>query len=161
MNKAIFLDRDGVLNSNEGRYYVWKPEDLKINPGVVEALKKWKKAGYLLIVITNQGGVSKGEYTREDVERFHQAMQRELLSQGAGVDAFYYCPHHPDQQRCLCRKPSPLMIEKALARFDIDPDQSWMIGDSERDEWSGKAAKLKTILVESNVDLQEAIKHID
>lgn len=155
--KAVFLDRDGVINSNKGRYYTWKVEDLEINPGVAETLRTLKERGFKLIVITNQGGISRGQYTREDVETLHDQLNKILKKEGASVDAFYYCPHHSDHEKCLCRKPQPLMILKAMSRYGIDPQQSWMIGDSQRDVEAGKAAGLKTILVESNRNLGEIL----
>ena len=84
----------------------------------------------------------------------------ELAKQGAHVDAIYYCPHHSMVETCLCRKPQPLMIEKALARFGIDPASSWMIGDAERDVEAGKAAGLRTILIEPNSDLRKVLELI-
>ncbi len=150
LKKAIFLDRDGVINSNKGRYYTWKKEDLEINPGVIETLRDLKERGYMLFVITNQGGISRGHYTREDVEALHLQLNKLLEKEGAAIDEFYYCPHHSDHEKCLCRKPQPLMIQKAMARYGIDPQLSWMIGDSQRDMEAGRAAGLKTILVESN-----------
>ena len=153
LKKAIFLDRDGVINNNRGRYYTWLKEDLEINPGVTETLRMLKERGYMLIVITNQGGISKGAIHQEDVEVLHIHLNALLDKEGASVDEFFYCPHHSDHEKCLCRKPLPLMIQKAMARFGIDPQQSWMIGDSERDMEAGKAAGLNTILVESNGNL--------
>ncbi|MFH0758078.1 MAG: HAD family hydrolase [Bacteroidota bacterium] len=158
--KAIFLDRDGVINSNRDHYYIWKPEELVINPGVPETLKALKEKGYLLIVVSNQGGVSKGEYTREDVEALHRHLNKVLEASGARVDDFYYCPHHKDLEACLCRKPLPLMLEKAMARYGIDPSHSWFIGDSKRDEQAGKAAGLRTLLVEPNSNLMLALGKI-
>jgi D-glycero-D-manno-heptose 1,7-bisphosphate phosphatase len=161
MNRAIFLDRDGTLNNNRDHYYIWRTGDLHLNPGVIETLSELKARGYLLIVITNQGGISKGEYSLEDLESLHARLRSHLEQQGVELDEIYYCPHHSDQERCLCRKPLPLMIEKAMARFDIDPSLSWMIGDSERDMEAGKAAGLRTIRVASNGDLRRALEEID
>ncbi|PID91630.1 MAG: histidinol phosphate phosphatase [Bacteroidetes bacterium] len=153
-NKAVFLDRDGVITSNKGLYYVWKQADLQINPGVEDSLKALSERGYLLIVISNQGGVGKGEYSRKDVENFHAAMLARLAEGGARLDAVYYCPHHPSTGNCLCRKPLPLLFQKAMARFRIDPARSWMIGDMDRDIEAGEAAGLKGIRVEANQDLR-------
>ncbi len=160
LKKAVFLDRDGVINSNKKRYYTWKPEHLEINPGVTETLGVLKERGYMLFVITNQGGISSGQYTREDVEALHLHLNSLLEKEGASVDEFFYCPHHTDQEKCLCRKPQPLLIQKAMARYGIDPHQSWMIGDSARDMEAGKAAGLKTILVKSNGNLKGVLEKI-
>ena len=161
MKKAIFLDRDGTLNNNKDHYYIWRPDDLQLNPGVTETLSELHKRGYLLIVITNQGGISKGEYSREDVEALHEHMCSLLEESAVAIDELYFCPHHSKQENCLCRKPLPLMIQKAMARFDIDPAQSWMVGDSERDVEAGKAAGLRTLLVKSNGDLRKILEKID
>jgi D-glycero-D-manno-heptose 1,7-bisphosphate phosphatase len=158
--KAIFLDRDGVINSNEGRYYIWEKEELEINPGVIKTLSLLKEQGFMLFVITNQGGVSRGQYNRKDVEALHLHLNSLLERKGAAVDEFYYCPHHSDHEKCLCRKPQPLLIQKAMARYGIDAQQSWMIGDSRRDVEAGAAAGLRTILVKSNRNLEEILDKI-
>ena len=161
MKKAIFLDRDGTINNNCDHYYIWRKEELLLNPGVGEALAELRSRGYLLIVITNQGGISKGEFTAGDVDLLHVHLRSMLAKEGISLDEVYYCPHHPMVESCLCRKPQPLMIEKALARFGIDPLSSWMIGDAERDIEAGKAAGLRTILIEPNSDLREVLGKID
>ena len=161
MKKAIFLDRDGTINNNCDHYYVWRREELLLNPGVTEALAELKSRGYLLIVITNQGGISKGEFSATDVDALNVHLSSMLEKQGVSLDEIYYCPHHSMVESCLCRKPQPLMIEKALARFGIDPASSWMIGDQERDVEAGKAAGLRTILIEANSDLRKVLGKID
>jgi D-glycero-D-manno-heptose 1,7-bisphosphate phosphatase len=161
MKKAIFLDRDGTINNNCDHYYIWHKEELLLNPGVGEALAELKSRGYMLIVITNQGGISKGEFGAEDVDALHDHLRILLEQEGVSLDAIYYCPHHSMVESCLCRKPQPLMIEKALARFGIDPASSWMIGDAERDVEAGKAAGLRCILIEPNSDLREVLGKID
>ncbi len=160
MNKSIFIDRDGVINSDVGHYYIYKPEDFILNKGIVEALKAFQDAGFLIIVISNQGGVDKGEYTCKDVELVHQKM-RDLLSQaGVEITEIYYCPHHDAVQKCMCRKPQNLNIEKAIARFDIDRNASWMIGDSKRDIEAGFLSGLKTLKIDSNEDITPYITDI-
>lgn len=153
MTKAIFLDRDGVINSDVGHYYIYKTEDFKLNNGIIDALKAFQNAGYLLIVISNQGGVDKGQYTCDDVELVHREMIKLLNNQGIELTDVYYCPHHSEVQKCLCRKPSNLNIEKAISRFNIDRDSSWMIGDSERDIMAGKASGLHTLKIISNENI--------
>ena len=120
MKKAIFLDRDGTINNNCDHYYIWRKEELLLNPGVGEALAELRSRGYMLIVITNQGGISKGEFTARDVDLLHVHLRSMLARAGISLDEVYYCPHHSMVESCLCRKPQPLMIEKALARFGID-----------------------------------------
>jgi D-glycero-D-manno-heptose 1,7-bisphosphate phosphatase len=161
VNKAIFLDRDGTINNNRDHYYIWRKEDLQLNPGVAEALTELKSRGYLLILISNQGGISKGEYSYEDAEALHDHLQSLLKQKGVQLDEIYICPHHERVERCLCRKPQPLLIEKSMARFHIDPASSWMIGDSPRDVEAGKAAGLRSILIESNSDMRRILTKID
>ncbi len=142
MKKCIFLDRDGVLNIDRVDY-VYRLEDLIIPDGAIEALKRFKEAGYLLIVITNQSGIAKGIYTREDVWKCHNYFQEQC---GNLLDDIYFSPHHEKfNSASLTRKPDSLMIEKAIAKYKIDRDSSWMIGDAHRDIKAGKKAGVKTI----------------
>ncbi len=142
MKKCIFLDRDGVLNVDRVDY-VYRIEDLIIPEGTIEALQRMKSAGYLLIVITNQSGIAKGIYGREDVWKCHQYFQEQC---GNLLDDIYFCPHHEKYNSAsLTRKPGSLMIEKAIAKYEIDSEQSWMIGDAERDIKAGQRAGVRTI----------------
>lgn len=160
MNKAVFLDRDGVINDPGSLYYVFRRKDFFIKEGVIELLSSLQNRDYLLFVITNQGGVSKGEYTLEDVYELHAYMERLLEEKGIYLSGVYFCPHHDTIENCLCRKPKPLMLEKALAAFGIDPGQSWMIGDKETDMEAGKRAGLRTILVKEDMDLASLMEQI-
>lgn len=148
-NKCVFLDRDGVLNADE-KYYTYLLEDVVILDGVVEALQNLKKAGYLLIVITNQAGIAKGEYTPENVRAIHALMQK---VSGGALDDLYFSPHHAEHSsRSLRRKPDSLMIEKAMAKHGIDPKQSWMVGDRLSDVQAGRKAGVKTVLLGTKAD---------
>jgi len=160
MNKAVFLDRDGVINDPRGLYYVSRREDFHINEGVFEALKDLQQADYLLFVVTNQGGVSKGEYSMEDVDALHAFFEEELALHEVQISEILVCPHHDTIENCLCRKPKSLMIEKALSAYAIDPRQSWLIGDKKSDIAAGKKAGLNTILAPYNGDLRHVIKEI-
>jgi D-glycero-D-manno-heptose 1,7-bisphosphate phosphatase len=141
-NKCIFLDRDGVLNVDRVDY-VYRMEEFIIPPGVGEALRALKDAGYLLVIITNQSGIAKGIYKREDVYMIHQAIQD---GTGVELDDIYFCPYHEKfDSHSLTRKPGSLMIEKAAAKYDVDMDASWMVGDHERDITAGTRAGLRTI----------------
>lgn len=151
--KAIFLDRDGVLINERGDY-TWLLEDLKINPGVPEALLNFSKEGYLLIVISNQGGIGKGLYTKQEADYLHLHISRSLGMSGIEIAEYYYCPHHPTTSNCICRKPDSQLLEKAIARFNIDPEKSFFIGDTERDIIAGRKAGVKTVLIEPNSDLR-------
>jgi D-glycero-D-manno-heptose 1,7-bisphosphate phosphatase len=161
MNKAIFLDRDGVINNPKKNYYVYRIEDFSINEGVIEALQYLQDKDYMLIVISNQGGISKGKYSKEDVDRVHAHMENELGRDGIDLSAIYFCPHHTKKENCLCRKPEPLMIEKAMAQFDIDPEQSWFIGDKKTDIEAGESAGVNTIKIKKNQDLRKILNKIN
>jgi D-glycero-D-manno-heptose 1,7-bisphosphate phosphatase len=152
MNKAIFLDRDGVINTERG--YTHRIEDFVILPDVVEYLQLFLEKGYLLIVVTNQSGVAKNLYTQEDVEVVHSFLTNELTKSNIKLSEIYYCIHHPDVSKCICRKPDSLFVEKALARFNIDPDLSYFIGDKERDILAAEKAGVKGILIEANSPLK-------
>lgn len=159
-NKAIFLDRDGTLNNDDGHYYIWKPEDLRINEGVPENLKKLKEKGYLLIVISNQGGIGKGEYSKEDTDQVHDYFNQQLSDFGVNITEFYYCPHHESTGKCLCRKPKALLIEKAIAKYRLDRSKCIMIGDSPRDIESANKAGINSILIRKNTNLFHYIQEI-
>ncbi len=160
LNKAVFLDRDGTLNSDEGHYYIYKPEDVVFNPGVMEGLKRLKEAGYLLFIVTNQGGIAKGIYTHEDVRKVHDYMCSEFARYGISIDKIYYCPHHESIKSCVCRKPSPYMINLAIEEFQVDRKESWLIGDGSRDIKAAEAAGIKSIKIHKNQDLTPAIDRI-
>ncbi len=130
--KACFLDRDGVINEEVN--YLYEPEKVAIIPGVSEAIKILKRHGFLIIVVTNQAGVARGYYKEKDIHAVHTRIEQILDADGAGVDAFYYCPHHPEfDAECECRKPSPGMLLKAAGQYDIDLSQSFMVGDRIKD----------------------------
>lgn len=154
LNKAVFLDRDGVLNHDSG--YVYKTDDLIVLPGVSESLKALKENGYLLIVITNQSGVARGMYSMNQVATFHDHLRQTIKSLGGpDFDGIYVCPHHPKGSdsnyayECSCRKPAPGLILEAIKDFGIDPAASWMIGDKDSDAQAAKSAGVRAILIES------------
>ena len=150
-NKALFIDRDGTINNDEGKYYVYKVEDFIFNKNVFELVKKYQDKGYLIIIVSNQGGIAKGMYSHRDVKKVHDYMIAEFEKKGITIDEIYYCPHHNGITKCMCRKPEPLMLEKAIARFDIDPAQSYFVGDSERDMIAAKRVGVKGIRIKANV----------
>ena len=156
-NKAVFLDRDGVLNKELGDY-VCKLADFKILEHNFEPLKELIRKGYLLIVITNQGGLAKGWYTESELTKMHDLLKTTFQENGIRLTEIYYCRHHPDyNSSCLCRKPGSVMLEKALARFNIDSSKSYFIGDRERDIIAGEAAGVKGILINSDQPLSEIL----
>lgn len=160
MNKAVFLDRDGVLNKELGDY-VCRLEDFQVLPDVAPALKKLQDKGYLLIVVTNQGGIAKGWYSHETLLCMHEKLKEELKKAGVELSEIYYSPQHPKfTGNSLCRKPGSLMLEKALARFDIDPSLSYLVGDRERDIEAARCAGIAGILVESDQSLLSILGQI-
>lgn len=144
MKKCIFLDRDGVINKDYVDY-VYSADKLEILPKVKEALIAFKEAGYLVIIITNQSGIAKGLYTREQMHECHELIQQ---SCDHLIDYIYFAPGHPSVSESLSRKPGSLMFERAIAKFAIDIEQSWMIGDKDRDLIPAKKLGLKTIQVD-------------
>ncbi len=159
MKKAIFLDRDGVLNYDFLPYH-FKPEHFIINKDVWEVLKIFREKGYLMIIITNQGGIAKGLYTKDDVNQIHQGLIKSAAEHGIHFLEIYFCPHHDNHGKCLCRKPNSGMLEKAIARFNIDPSVSYFIGDTERDVHAGLKAGVNTIKITANQSLQKVAKLI-
>ena len=157
--KAIFLDRDGVIN-RDVLDYTWRIHDFKFLDGIFDACKELQQRGFLLIVVTNQGGIAKGLYSHQDVEALHSIMRKSFMDAGITLSEIYYCPHHDVKGKCLCRKPGSLMVEKAIARFGIDPSQSWFIGDRDRDIHAGKGAGVNGILVNVNDDLRKILPMI-
>ena len=109
--KELFLDRDGIINIERGDY-TWKKDDFKFTNNLFPFLKKHADEGFAFIVITNQGGINKGLYDHSDVHELHHWMENELKKQGFSILDIFYCPHHSDFQKCLCRKPGSLLFEK-------------------------------------------------
>lgn len=148
MKKAIFLDRDGVINSSiviEGKPYPPKKmEDLNILPGVELALSMFKSEGYLCIIITNQPDVARGKVTFESVNELNQYLQKNLM-----IDEIYSC-YHDDKDQCKCRKPKPGSILNASNKHQIDLNNSYMIGDRWRDIEAGQNAGCKTVFIDYN-----------
>jgi len=159
MNRAVFLDRDGVIN--ELVYYPeqgiidspFTVEQLRLFPWISEATRKLSEAGYKVIIVSNQPGIAKGHLSRETFEKIRQKMKRELAKNGASLYREYYCFHHPDAKvdslriDCECRKPKPGLLLQAGRELDIDLSQSWMAGDGLTDVQAGKSAGCKTILL--------------
>ncbi len=159
MNKAVFLDRDGVINMERGEY-TWKPNDFVLNKGLSKSVKLLKDSGFIVVILSNQGGVAKGIYSVKDVLKLHEIMQKELSSFETAVNDIFFCPHHESTGKCLCRKPGSLMVEKALAIYKINPSESFMIGDSERDIVAAERAGVKGILIKANESIYEYCRKI-
>lgn len=149
MQKALFLDRDGVINFDPGDYTKSVSEFIFL-PDVAEILRQFQQKGFELFVITNQGGIAKGLYTHQDFKLIDDFMHNELKSKGVFIKETFYCPHHPDFGKCLCRKPLSGLILKAIAKYNINPGQSYMIGDKDRDIVCAKNAGIKGLLIPTN-----------
>ena len=169
--KAVFLDRDGVINKYVG--FLRNIDEFELLPGVAEAIKKINESGYLCIVVTNQPVISRGEVTVAELDEIHNKMETLLGLDGCYVDALYYCPHHPHKGYegevpelkidCDCRKPKPGMLLKAAADFNIDLESSWMVGDGENDIKAGKNAGCKTAYIkrkEAEVDADVLVESL-
>jgi D-glycero-D-manno-heptose 1,7-bisphosphate phosphatase len=154
--KAVFLDRDGVINRERGEY-TFRVEDFEILPGVVAGLKIAQSKGYLLIVITNQGGIAKGLYTHQDVENVHVYLKDELAREGVELTEIFYSPHHQDYGKSLDRKPGTLLFEKAMAMYHIDAQYSVMIGDNDRDVIAAEKVGIHGIKIKPNSSIQPII----
>jgi len=150
-NRAVFLDRDGTLI--EDADYLTRIEDIRILPGVPEALRDLKAAGYLLLVVTNQSAIARGWLTEEKLHAINEHLNGQFAERGAAVDAFYHCPHLPGGTvaeyacECECRKPNPGLLRQAAADWHVDARASYMVGDSERDVEAGACVGCYGILV--------------
>lgn len=143
MSRAAFLDRDGVINQKPDNGYITSWKEMHILPDVASAIVLLNEAGFRVIVVTNQRCVAKGLISHVELENLHQQMCAAVGTQGATIDAVYYCPHDTDAC-CTCRKPAPGMLLTAAGEHDIELAISWMIGDSEIDVEAGKSAGCRT-----------------
>lgn len=156
-NKAVFLDRDGVLNQEMGDY-VCRFEDFHVLEHNFDTLKQLQDRGYLLIVATNQGGLAKGWYTEQQLTEMHEHLKQLYGQHGVEFTDIYYCPHHPNfTGDCDCRKPKPGLLLRAIEKYNIDPSQSYFIGDRERDVEAGTAAGVTGILIDSDQPLSDIL----
>jgi len=158
--KAVFLDRDGVVNTERGEY-TFKIEDFQLNDGLVEFCKRAKANDFLIFVISNQGGVAKGIYTLDDVKKVHDFLEEVLLKNDIKLTDIYFCPHHQNFGACLCRKPNALLFERAIAKHNVNVQESFMLGDRERDIQAANAVGLKGILIPSNANLLNYLNLLD
>lgn len=153
--RAIFLDRDGTLNDDAGYVHRW--EDWRWLPGALEALARFKAAGWFLAVVSNQSGIARGLFDERDLHALHARINAQLRPLGAAIDAWYHCPHLPEiSGPCVCRKPAPGLLLQAAREWGIDPSASWMIGDRLRDAQAGRAAGCRSILLRTGWGEKEA-----
>ncbi|MEA5428587.1 D-glycero-alpha-D-manno-heptose-1,7-bisphosphate 7-phosphatase [Arcicella lustrica] len=144
MRKAIFLDRDGVINVDKN--YVYRISDFEFRVSIFEVCKKYQDEGYLIFVITNQAGIARGYYTENDFNLLTDWMLSQFEERGVYITKVYFCPHHPEfTGECSCRKPNPGMILKAQEEFNLDLEESVLFGDKESDLQAGRNAGIKTL----------------
>lgn len=160
IRKAVFFDRDGTINSDLGHYYVYRKEDFVFNKGVIDGMKSLHDAGFLLFIVTNQGGVAKGIYSCDDVEKLHDYMLEQLREKSVSIENIYYCPHHESVSPCECRKPSPYFINKAIRDYQLDKEMCFMIGDSQRDVESANIAGIKAYKIIKNTSIKWCVDDI-
>ncbi len=148
--KVVFLDRDGVINEDPGGWtkyeYVTKWNEFRFLPGALEALRTLKEHGYKVFVVSNQAGVGKGYFRKEELEAVDRKMIEEVRRSGGDIEASYYCIHR-EEEGCACRKPKTGLFDKARGEYDIDAEGAYFVGDTKRDIAAGERAGLKTILV--------------
>ena len=146
-SKALFLDRDGIINIDHG--YAYKPEQIDFVPGIFDLCALFQSRGYLLIVVTNQSGIARGFYTEQDVIDLSAWMTQVFAQKGITITEFFYCPHHPEKGQgiyttsCDCRKPSPGMLLNGIEKYRLVADECIMIGDKESDMLAAHRAGLQ------------------
>ena len=160
MNRAVFLDRDGVI-TQDPPHYAHKLSQLKLISRSADAIRLLNENGFVIFVVSNQAGIAYGYYQEEDALLFNQAMKEKLEKDGAYIDVIYYCPHHPEAKieryrvDCNCRKPKPGMLKRAEKELNIDLKQSFMVGDKMSDIEAGKRAGCETIMVKTGHGMGE------
>jgi len=158
-NRAIFLDRDGTLNEEDG--YISSPARFRLYSFAAEAVRLINQSGWKAIVLTNQSGVARGYFTEATLAEIHERMEESLRLQGARIDAIYYCAHHPDygsplyRLDCDCRKPKPGLVERAVRDFNLDLNRCYAIGDRYRDIEACHAAGARGVLVMTGYGREE------
>jgi D-glycero-D-manno-heptose 1,7-bisphosphate phosphatase len=142
--KALFLDRDGVINVDVN--YGYRIDQMQFLPGIFDFTRKFSDAGYAIVIVTNQGGIGRGFYTEADFHLLTDWMRAQFASEGVTITSVKFCPHHPEaitakyQLQCACRKPEPGMLKEAIAELKLDPAQSIMVGDRATDMHAGHRA---------------------
>lgn len=154
-NRAIFLDRDGVINLDTG--YASKIEDFIFLDEVINSLKKFQEIGFKLFIVTNQSGIGRGYYSIEDFKKLTEYMLEVFKKENISIIEVYFCPHHPDD-KCKCRKPGIFFLKQAEKDHDIDLTNSWVIGDKLTDIKMGEKAGCKTLLIKSKYNSDSSLK---
>jgi D-glycero-D-manno-heptose 1,7-bisphosphate phosphatase len=163
VSAAVFLDRDGTLN-REIEVALRTPEQLELLDGAAEAAARLARAGFALVVVTNQSAVARGECTLDELRRVHAELARRLAAAGAPLAGIYLCPHHPElgappyRRACACRKPEAGLLRRAARELGLDPARSWVVGDALRDLRAGLSVGARAILVETGKGAREAAR---
>lgn len=159
--KAIILDRDGVITNNSKYYYIWEKNQLQFIDGVFRNLKQLSEIGFKLFIVSNQGGISKGLYTKDDILKFHEDIKLAFAEQQVEITDVLFCPHHPEIEKCFCRKPESLMLEKLISRYDLNRTETYFIGDSDSDIIAAKKAGIQGIKIQANQNMYPYIQHLN
>jgi D-glycero-D-manno-heptose 1,7-bisphosphate phosphatase len=157
--KAIFLDRDGVINIDKQGEFICSPDQFRFVPNIKKNIKKLNEKGFLVIVVTNQAGIKLGFYSKAVLKKIHEKMIKGFKEAGAHLDDIFYCPHYK-YDNCECRKPLPGLILKAAKKYNIDLKQSWVLGDNNNDIKAGQRAGCKTLKTKRNKNINKEIKKI-
>lgn len=155
-NKAVFLDRDGVINRNRDDY-VKSIDELELLPFVSNAINLLNNANFKVVIISNQSAVNRGLVSLEKLDKIHEFLKGQLLRNSAKIDGIYFCPHRPNEF-CECRKPKPTLILNAAKELDIDLSKSFMIGDRESDRVAAQQAGVQFILIKTDGNLLKTIQ---
>jgi len=158
--KAVFVNRDGTLIDNEGKICISKKEDVTLNESIIMGLKKLYDLGYMIIVITNQSAVAKKLITETQMNEVNKYINEILSIRGLKITHFYCCIHHPSIKSCVCRKPSPYFVNKAIEAFKINRCKSWYIGTENKDKICAETAEIKFIKIKSNGNIDSALNQI-
>jgi len=160
--RAVFMDRDGTIIEEVG--YLDRPERVELFPWTIDAVRVLNRAGVAIVLVSNQSGVARGFFTEDVVDAVHQRMADLLAEGGARIDAYYYCPHHPDgkvpgfAQKCECRKPGRGLVDRAVQELGIDPARSFVVGDRWLDVALGHAVGAQSVLVRTGYGASEEHK---
>lgn len=152
-NKALFLDRDGIINIDHG--YVYKIQNFTFTQGIFELIQKFSKLGYLIFIVTNQSGIGRKYYTEDDFQKLTRWMLSEFKKHNINITEVYHCPHAPEEN-CHCRKPETGMIEKSIKDYSIDLKNSWMIGDKQSDIDLAKNSGIGSTIAIGERDIENA-----
>lgn len=160
MTKAIIFDRDGVITNNSKHYYVWNQEQLQFVDGVFSNLKILTLKGFQLFIVSNQGGISKGLYSRDHILKLHLEIEVAFTKQKIEITDVLFCPHHPEIEKCLCRKPESLMIERLIAKYNLNKQKTYFIGDSDSDMKAAGRAGIHGIKIPANQNMYPFISFL-